>query len=309
MLICIVNNHEKALCSLCYLFRGHRSGHLFTVLCGIELCRVHHCHHFDVPPPPPSWGYPPPLTSRGMPSPWPHDTYMPCLHIDRNWNDTHQYSIGRPTFRLSTWTAVVLCWTTTNTFGNPTLPVNTLDAILERRPLRRQPASSWTRRRTDDHLRGQSRFDVCHRCVGRRGGVFRRGLGGCPLIMVPATTEERITGCTRRRVATFQQGLGGHPLPTVLAATASTYHLAAVASTSSGYVAVVGDSSGEQHLSMSHCKSDRGAECLAEDPQHAPHRPSTVSSHAGHHFTTSLEIEPWSLRNHDRPLPPTDLRA
>ena len=77
------------------------------------------------PGPPPSWGYLPPLPSRGMPSPWPHNTYdLPPYRPALEW----YLPVG--TFSLSTWTGGVLCRTTLNNMvGNPISSVNTPDAI------------------------------------------------------------------------------------------------------------------------------------------------------------------------------------
>jgi len=75
---------------------------------------------------------------------------------------TCQYSIGM--FRQSTWTMATL-WQmmTLKMVGDPTSPVNTPDAVLERQLLVRRLRSSWTR--MDDHLHKWTCFGgCCQRC-------------------------------------------------------------------------------------------------------------------------------------------------
>jgi len=73
--------------------------------------------------------------------------------------------------------------------GDPTSPVNMPDTILECRPSRRQPTSSQTRRRIDDHLHRWSHFGGHHRrCRMSRRCIPMRS-GRTPIVGSPSSNR------------------------------------------------------------------------------------------------------------------------
>jgi len=153
--------------------RPSRSGHLFVVLCGFRRRRVHHCHmvcHLSHSPEVIHR-----LCCQG-------ECHCLGLRIDQVWNGTHGYSIG--TSHQWTLTGTTLCQTTLNTVSDLTSPVKTSNTVPQRQPMGMQPISSWTRRRTDDHLYGWSRLGgrMLRRCSPMGSGRMPANHG------VPATT-------------------------------------------------------------------------------------------------------------------------